>query len=267
MKELLQHPLGLRVVCFPQEDGDGDRDGGPEVPRSWLPLGNWETDRLPVIHALLDSFKGLQPDQKERLELHVTGLSVVYPGSHMAATQRALKLLAPFMSEIRESKRPKATLSQLAPFPKLHTLAFQLPKEKGDTNAIYRALQSSSRLQHLHIHADSQVAAAHAVRFLQTLELPQLTSLRMVTDGYAAVLPSGCLQNLTCIELGTNVSFIGPIPNLRRLRLQRLYRSYSNMLGHLINILQKPVSLALDAFKPESLYSLPDNLQELTVGL
>ena len=215
----------------------------------------------PLLEVLQQTFI----EHGERLELHVAGLATEW-----AFQSTWLKCLTPFTSEIRETKGLTTIVSWLTRLPKLQTLAFQLPKKYKDRGAILRALNSNSSLQHLHIHAISKEAAAHAMRFLHTTKLLLLRSLRIVTDGHAACLPCECdwlqpyggFQNLTCIELGANVSFTGGLCNLRRLRLQRLDWSYCNMLACLINSKQS-VSLALDAFTPERLLCLPDSLQDL----
>ena len=258
MCKILRHPLCITVSCFPQEEG------GTEVPRPWLPLGEWSTVAKKVLCALENLVMILhqaRPEDRQRLKLHVTGFASQVNYMHSSLWQTWLQTLAPFIFEIRDGKGMNPTVLPLALVPQLQTLAVQVSTNNEDHNAIQRALYSSSSLKHFHIYADSQEAASHVMQLLQVLELPDLMSLRVDTGRSAAFLPSSCLQDVTCLELGANVSYIGTVPNVRRLRLQKLHSSHHKMLAK-----QLSISLALDAFTPHSLMSLPHNLQDLTLS-
>ena len=139
-----------------------------------------------ATQALVGIMESIPPGRKNRLSLHVAAAQEY---TYLFYMRAILKCLAPCMFEIRQSKKLKIPVSLLAPLPSPQTLTFQLLKKdwdviqqavqsssnlqpltsqllKKDWDVIQQAVHSSSSLKHLHVHAVSQSAAAHAMKLL-----------------------------------------------------------------------------------------------------
>ncbi len=184
--------------------------------------------------------------------------------------QKELMRLKSVIVQIREQEQLLVTTNVMfqAPMTSLRVLAFSLARKPNDQTTLQNAVRKAPNLEYLQIYVDTAVTAQRALNFVGVLpELPKVKSLRPVTKGNAICLPVECLQHVTLLDLGTQVSFIQTPPQLCNLTLEKLdleYESYPAMMSTLCKS-GSSLSVSLSSFTYAALPFLPVTLDKLSL--
>ena len=224
-------------------------------------------DLADLLHAYSGDRRKLGSDWAAKLELNIRLRS-----GHVVKDlmQKELMRLKAVIVQIREQEQllvPTNAMFQ-APMTSLRVLAFSLARKPNDQTTLQNAVRKAPNLEYLQIYVDTAVTAQRALNFVGVLpELPKVKSLRLATKGNAICLPVECLQHITLLELGSQVSFTQTPPQLCNLSLEKLdleYEGYPAMMSSLCKS-GAQLSVSLSSFTYAALPSLPVTVDKLSL--
>ena len=261
LAQLLRSPECDIVTCFPQ---------GSTIMRQWsLQTGTHIPDStyraLTELQELAAIVEQAPPLARSHLELSLRTRSnqLILP-----SVEAAIHGMTSTIREIREQQQFIATSKVLFPLESLRVLAFSLPSRPREPDIFQAAMRLAPNLEFLQLYVKTRNTTVSALCFLAVLaELPNVTSVRLVTKGNTACLSSSYLMHITRLELGCQVYFRQLPPRLRELYLEGLdldWLGYEAMMSALQQAIT-PVNLTLTSSVIAAMPCLSANLQKLSL--